>query len=58
MREVEAALTLIQLASYRRHLACIFTDHPDDGMIYAIRATAHQRAISYLKTIITGKEQP
>lgn len=36
---------------YRRTLACIFTDHPDDGYFLAITATAAQRAEAFLRTL-------
>ena len=43
--EVEKKLTSQQLWCYRIHLATQFADHPDDGFVKAIHATARQRVV-------------
>lgn len=47
--EMEKTLDAVQLEEYRRQLACFFTDHPDDGIRFAIHATAAQRCEAFLK---------
>ena len=51
MHEAEKMLDANQRTTYRAHLACMFTDHPDDGMRFAITATAAQRSEAFLRTI-------
>lgn len=51
VHEIEVSLPIMQLARYRGHLACQFTDHPDDGIIHAVTATARQRCTAILKTL-------
>lgn len=45
---LEAGLTDEERRQYRRKLACIFADHPDDGMAQAIHANCRQRATALL----------
>lgn len=52
MHEAEQVLTGVgRLPAYRRKLACMFTDHPDDGYPHAIHANAAQRAEAFLRTL-------
>lgn len=51
MHSAEKLLTVPRWNKYRKSLSVMFTDHPDDGYIFAINATAEQRAEAFLRTL-------